>query len=211
MRNAIAAAMAVLVIASVALVYGTPPKERPRTDESAPVIVVRHAAATPAPIHAPTPITATLPVAPPTEAASPVPQDASSPEDFGPMIAIIDKIPGSIRDARHRLLDEGRDAAWASRSEALMRTRYDRLNSFRPAGRKVDIVCGRSVCQVSGSTADRPGSRSAEVIEELRSRDLTNDLAGQGLMLEGMTLGPNDSERPLFMAYYKRTAPSPPI
>ncbi|QXT34268.1 hypothetical protein KV697_10505 [Sphingomonas sanguinis] len=205
MRNAIVMGVVLILVGAGALFYGRQPVEQPGAT-SAPVLVVRRDPAIPTPIPSPPKVAPVTPVTPPADATSPMPQQRPLPDDGPPPV---DMLSGPTESMRQRLAYERRKNDQAARSEAVLQTSYDRLKGIGSAGRKIDIICGLSVCQVSGSIASMPGGSMSDVMEAVQSEALMRDMAAQGYELEGSTFGPGAAGRPMFVTYYKRIAPKP--
>lgn len=204
MRNVMVIGVAVMVVVASAIIYGTYFRGT-ASAESPPLIVVKRgsSATTAKPA-----ITATATPAKLARADTPLSLSQQRPlsDDVEPLVNVIG---GSPRNMRDRLTNEKRDNDWATRSEALLQTRYDRLKGIGSAGRKIDVVCGQSVCQVSGSIANMPGGSMSDVMEALQSDTFMHEMAAMGYDHDSVSFGPGAEGREMFVTYYKRSAPKP--
>ena len=205
MRSAVVAGMAVVTVAVTAFVYRAH-RSAEHPDATSPVIIVARGAATSSPAPAPTWIAAAAPVALTSETPPHLSQQAPLSEDVVPLV---DVIGSEVQQTRDRLANERREDDWAARSESVMRASYDRLKGVGSAGRKIDIVCGTSICQVSGSIADMPGGSTADVMDAVQSEALRQQMAAQGYELQSSSFGPGAGGRQMFISYYKRITPRP--
>ena len=105
------------------------------------------------------------------------------------------------------LRHEGRDEAWATRSESLFDKLYAALPSIGDAGRDVAISCGTTLCEVSGSLDDRPGERDNKAQASVQSPDLMEKMWDKGYHNMGSMFGSDDHGRLSFVTFYQREAP----
>ena len=112
---------------------------------------------------------------------------------------------------RQRLAYERRKSPDAARAEIYVQTRYDQLKGIGSAGRKIDVICGFSACQVSGSIESMPGGSTNDVMEAVQSHALMQDMAAKGYEFSGTTFAPGAGGRSMFVTYYSRSASRPPI
>lgn len=112
---------------------------------------------------------------------------------------------------RQRLAYERRKSPDAARAEIYVQTRYDQLKGIGSAGRKIDVICGLSACQVSGSIESMPGGSTNDVMEAVQSDALMQDMAAKGYEFSGTTFAPGAGGRGMFVTYYSRSASRPPI
>lgn len=202
MRSAVLGGAAVMVVAATIVLIGQRRPEAPRA-ESAPVIVVERAGPAETPLPTTAPVKTATPIALPADAPPSMSQQRPLSDDVVPLVSHFDQ---QLRD---RLVNERRENEWADRSEAFMQARYHDLKGIGAAGREVDIVCGTSICQVSGSLADMPNGTGAEVMDSVQSRALIDAMAAQGLEQATSTFGPGADGRDMFVIYYKRMPPRP--
>lgn len=207
MRNAMVVGIAVMVVVAGAVIYSTHFRET-ASAEYPPVIVVKRGSS--ATTRQPAVVATATPAAPPTLAQVDAPPSLSQQRPLSDdVVPLVDMIGGSPRNMRDRLTNEKRDNEWATRSEALLQTSYSRLKGIGSAGRKIDVVCGLSVCQVSGSIANMPGGSTSDVMESVHSDTIIHEMAAKGYDYDSSSFGPGAGGRQMFVTYYKRIAPKP--
>jgi hypothetical protein len=99
-----------------------------------------------------------------------------------------------------RVRSEPRDAAWADRAEAALRSRYAGIAGVDPAS--LDIRCAATVCEVQGriaATAD-----ASATVAALQAAALRDALAQLGLTSRSTAFATAAGRSPQFLAYWTR-------
>jgi DNA-binding CsgD family transcriptional regulator len=144
------------------------------------------------------------------------PEQGAAPSET----AVQDPLLGNIMKEEHwdprRLYEttrsEGRDPAWASATESVLRNRYGSIPHIGTAAAPLRITCGRTICEVTGlidapqPAPAKPSKGMERAMEELQGKALNDDLTKAGLKSKGImfTAAANAPDRSMFLAYWTR-------
>lgn len=137
------------------------------------------------------------------------PAQQAAPDPSGPEAAIIARLsagpnPQQLRD---RLRAEGRDEAWATRTEAGIHERYGRLSAAARSLDTLSVACGSTLCEVVGLTrSDATSDDVTTVLIEVQSGELNASIEQLGLRISSssFTSGTGNPQGVAFVAYLER-------
>jgi DNA-binding CsgD family transcriptional regulator len=145
-----------------------------------------------------------------TQTQSPItPSAAASPPLDRGIDALIRQRGPEPRDLHVELLGQGRDPAWADRTEALLRTHYSAVPHFSDAG-AARIRCAATLCEVVSLLPEKlPLERLRTLDWSLQSGRFRAEMARLGLdHLDSLFTSTHG--RPLYVAYWGRAAAKRP-
>ncbi|MGE7206811.1 hypothetical protein ACQKJZ_14175 [Sphingomonas sp. NPDC019816] len=109
-----------------------------------------------------------------------------------------------IKSLHDRLRAEGRDEAWATRSEAMIAKQYADMSGIKDTGQAPQIHCGATLCEVSGSL-DFPEFGTA--MQSMQAPEFSERMWTQGYHPMDQMFGPGKDGRQMFIRYFRREAP----
>ena len=128
---------------------------------------------------------------------------AAVSQEVAPLIAV-----SADKKRYHDMLrGEGRDEAWATRSEAMLRAEFARLPGMDRGSRPIAINCGTTLCEVSGDNDDPRDGLNGNRMKSLQDPELDAMLSRRGYDNKGVMFGPGRTGE-AFLGYYQREAPA---
>lgn len=109
-----------------------------------------------------------------------------------------------LKSMHDRLRAEGRDEAWATRSEAMLAREYAEMSGIKDTGHAPQIHCGTTLCEVSGSL-DFPERGAA--MKSVQAPEFSERMWSRGYHPMNQGFGPGKDGRQMFIGYYRREAP----
>lgn len=109
-----------------------------------------------------------------------------------------------LKSLHDRLRAEGRDEAWATRSEAMLASEYAKMAGIKETDRAPQIHCGTTLCEVSGSL-DFPENGVA--MQSVQAPEFSERMWSRGYHPMNQSFGPGKDGRQMFIGYYRREAP----
>lgn len=120
------------------------------------------------------------------------------------VLPLLNRISPQGRILHDRLTSERRDQVWATNAEMAIRSAYTNLEAVGAAGKDLDIECGTTVCQVSGTLQDLPIDKASEMMHAVQSIDLMEGLNSQGYKLKDTSFGKGGKGKEIFVAYFNK-------
>ena len=111
-----------------------------------------------------------------------------------------------MKSYHDRLRGEGRDKAWATRSEAMLRAEIARMPGMDKGRRPIAINCGTTLCEIAGDLADADRGVNGQRMSSVGDAALQAMLWRRGYHSLGTTYGPGRTGD-AFVSYYQREAP----
>lgn len=109
-----------------------------------------------------------------------------------------------LKSLHDRLRAEGRDEAWATRSEAMLAREYAAMAGIRGTDQMPHIHCGTTLCEVSGSLAF---PESGIAMDSVQAPAFSERMWGQGYRPMDQSFGPGKNGEQMFIGYFRREAP----
>lgn len=109
-----------------------------------------------------------------------------------------------LKSLHDRLRAEGRDEAWATRSEAMLANEYADMSGIKDTRHAPQIHCGVTLCEVSGSL-DFPERDIA--MESVQAPEFSERMWARGYHPMNQSFGPGKDGRQMFIRYFRREAP----
>ncbi|WP_343526370.1 hypothetical protein [Sphingomonas sp.] len=109
-----------------------------------------------------------------------------------------------LKSLHDRLRAEGRDEAWATRSETMLAREYADMSGIKGTGHAPQIHCGTTLCEVSGSL-DFPERGIA--MKSVQAPEFSERMWSRGYHPMNQGFGPGKDGRQMFIGYYRREAP----
>jgi hypothetical protein len=132
---------------------------------------------------------------------------AAQPAAAPPASASIDAMLDSPEGQHQLVRSEARDAAWASRSEASIKTSLENV-PFLGVDGSLQTVCATSLCEVSGEVpAAVTEPELAQYWQLLQGAPVRDGLSKQGLEMRSAQFGRPGNPR-AFSLYFKRPEPA---
>ncbi|WP_428969698.1 hypothetical protein ACQR50_02575 [Sphingomonas sp. Xoc002] len=110
----------------------------------------------------------------------------------------------NLKSLHDRLRAEGRDEAWASRSEDMLAKEYADMSGIKGTDQAPHIHCGATLCEVSGSL-DFPLRDIA--MKSVQAPEFSERMWARGYHPMNQGFGPGKDGRQMFIGYFRREAP----
>lgn len=138
-----------------------------------------------------------------TERSPPRSSTASTLDDADRRISPIISASSNLRENHDKLRSKGRDQEWAARSEKILSDDYNRLAGAREGLQSPRLVCGTTICELSGSFSGNAG----EVKRTMQEPELAAKMWGLGYHNVGEVYGVGADGLSDYVVYYRREAP----
>ena len=140
-------------------------------------------------------------------AATLMTQSPATGDDVDPLVGAPMERFSQPADLHVQVRNEGRDEAWATRTEAGIHERYGRLSAAARSLDTLSVACGSTLCEVVGLTRSNATSDDVTtVLIEVQSGELNASIEQLGLRISSssFTSGTGNPQGVAFVAYLER-------